>query len=184
MKSSKISITLAVGAACIVVGVSYLKYAYDGIPVRVKSYEREHIVARSVLRLSNFIFVHTNEGRVLFVDGKRHTRLMGGLPFFLEAPNKRTVVFVTEGDLRQHTNDVIHVYSFDSKREMNFSCEGFSFGSGIGVGRDRITSLDGEMITLQTERTSVNTIIKLDLRVGRVHSIENIDVSRNSQSRP
>jgi hypothetical protein len=178
MKFLKINIlkgTLLIAALCAISGALYLKWAYDGIPVRVKSFQWEQrVVARSVMRLSNFVFTTTDEGRVLFVDGKRYTRLMGGLPFYLEAPNKQFIVFVTEGSLKKPANDVMHIYNLDSKKVIDIPCEGFSFGYGIRDGRDKIVSLDGGIMTLLAEGTSVSTTIKLDLSAQKIVSIENL----------
>lgn len=154
-----------------IVGLSVIfwtKWTYGGVPLRVNTHREERLVVRSVFRLSNLLFVHKSDARLLFVDGRRFTTLRGGFPFFLRVPNARAIIFVTDENLTKRTNGTIYYYDFYQRRLTRILCDGFTFGYGIRDGHDQIESFNGKLLVLRSEATFVRQRIVIDIESGRV----------------
>lgn len=188
MKSPANNRKYSIGLALIgmlILCLVYCDRAYEGIPLSIRTFEQDRLLARSVFRLSNLIMVHSSEGRVLFVDGNRYTNLRGAFPFFARVPNRNAIVFVTLIRADNPTHKVIHFYDFDKKEGIEFIDDRSSFGDTLGrfndtQDHDRVEKLDAQVLHLVSDGLLNEQVIKLDLNSRKVLSVETVTKAKGA----
>ena len=151
----------------------FLYWEYGGIPLNVESHREGDILSRRVVTLRSILFVHSDDKQLLFVRGRRFSGLRGGQPFFLRIPGRRAIVFVQESPSRQWNDAELCYFDLDKNEIHRVRLTTVSLGDGIGYGRDRIRSTDGDIITFEADGTLVSQTIKIDVRAGQILDVEN-----------
>jgi len=117
-------------------------------------------------------FAHSDERVFLIVSGKRYGHVIGAEPYYINLPQRDSILFVTQAGRERIA---IHLFNLKTKKDLEMeSIDGFVV-SGI---KDSgwVERLEGEELVLGRTGVNFKEFDYFDLKRGKLYRVENLDL--------
>jgi hypothetical protein len=152
---------------------------------RVETYHDKNVKAQEQNPPLYPFNVHGSKGTFLTFDGRTYEGVRGTPPYYLELPELKSLLFVTEG---RNGKVVFHVVDVQTKREVSIDGDDSGFGGHIGsevkpgeIGSDYVEKIEGNRIWISKRSFNWKETTVLNLDTKSVERLETIYFNASGQ---
>jgi len=123
------------------------------------------------------LFVHSDERVFLKVAGKRYGHVFGAPPYYINLPQRDSILFVTQPGRERIT---IHLFNLKTKKDLQMeSTDGFLVSRIKDSGW--VERLEGEELVLGRTGVDFKVFYYFDLKKGKLYRIEQVDLDKTGK---